>query len=207
MIQHVSHGTIIDLLALTLDKERAQTAWGDAVRGLGIPVGELYATEQALVVLSGLAIAPGPVGLAARVARLRLQGGDPSATPGRGIRLGERPERPSGEFEAPRTARGGDRAPPSGPAVPTTTVPPSDPGASGPASDLASTLLSLLTPSLGEEKAVEALDQSAAKLKVRLPTLSRDDAIAMLDSMSATAGLLGVVARFAKVRFLLRYPA
>jgi hypothetical protein len=67
-------------------------------------------------------------------------------------------------------------------------------------------LLSFLTPSLGEEKAAEAVQQHAKTLRLNPSALSRADALALLEAMSSASGLLGVVARFAKVRFLLRYP-
>jgi hypothetical protein len=67
-------------------------------------------------------------------------------------------------------------------------------------------LLDLLVPALGEEKAKEAVAHHAKRLGFEPEPLSRDQAIRLLDAMVTTPGLIGVVANFAKVTFLMRYP-
>ena len=67
-------------------------------------------------------------------------------------------------------------------------------------------VLSLLAPSLGEEKAMEVIVQVAKTLRLAPTELTRPGALAILDAMASSSGLLGVVARLGKTRFLLRYP-
>jgi hypothetical protein len=64
-------------------------------------------------------------------------------------------------------------------------------------------LLSLLAPALGAEKARDATEAAAAKLGLDARHLSRDEALRLLDLLASTDGIVGVVARFAKARFLL----
>jgi hypothetical protein len=67
----------------------------------------------------------------------------------------------------------------------------------------AADILPLLSPALGTEKARDATEAAAAKLGLDLGNLTRDEAILLLDEMAGTEGIVGVVARFAKARFLL----
>jgi hypothetical protein len=64
-------------------------------------------------------------------------------------------------------------------------------------------LLALLAPALGAEKARDATEAVAARMGVDARALSREDALRVLDALTATEGIVGVVARFAKARFLL----
>jgi hypothetical protein len=65
-------------------------------------------------------------------------------------------------------------------------------------------LIPLIAPALGAEKARDAVDAAAARRGVdsSMP-LSHEDALAVLDEMAQVEGIVGVVARFAKARFLL----
>jgi hypothetical protein len=65
-------------------------------------------------------------------------------------------------------------------------------------------LLPFFSPALGEDKAKETLQHHARALGLDPWLLSHDDALKLLDALSTAPGLLGVVARFAKTRFLLR---
>jgi hypothetical protein len=64
-------------------------------------------------------------------------------------------------------------------------------------------ILLLLAPALGTEKARDATAEAAARLGLDLTNLTRDEAILLLDDMANVEGIVGVVARFAKARFLL----
>jgi hypothetical protein len=64
-------------------------------------------------------------------------------------------------------------------------------------------LVALLAPALGAEKARDATDASCAKLGLDARVLSRADALCVLDDLTSNDGIVGVVARFAKARFLL----
>lgn len=65
-------------------------------------------------------------------------------------------------------------------------------------------IMHLIVPALGTEKAHEAIEHAAAKRGVDLASgLSYNGALAVLDEMTKVEGIVGVVARFAKARFLL----
>jgi hypothetical protein len=62
----------------------------------------------------------------------------------------------------------------------------------------------LIAPALGVEKAREAVEAAAARRGVDMATgLSHEGALVVLDEMTKVDGIVGVVARFAKARFLL----
>ncbi len=178
MAQVILQAKIVGLLALSLGEERARAAWLDALRGLGISAGDTFPLRQAHAVLRSLSSAQGPVGVAARLARLRL-----SEETGPGA-------------EVP--------APPSPAPAPQATP---DPPVAAPVIDPADSvdLLAFLAPSLGEDKAKETLAQYARSLRLDAANLSLADAFDILESMSRAEGLPGVVARFAKARLALRH--
>ena len=65
-------------------------------------------------------------------------------------------------------------------------------------------LMHLLVPALGAEKSREAIEQAAARCGIDLSSgLTPEGALAVLDEMTTVEGIVGVVARFAKARFLL----
>jgi hypothetical protein len=65
-------------------------------------------------------------------------------------------------------------------------------------------IMHLIVPALGTEKARQAIQQAAARRGVDVATgLSYNGALAVLDEMANVEGIVGVVARFAKARFLL----
>jgi hypothetical protein len=87
-------------------------------------------------------------------------------------------------------------------------VPPEGPPSSrarrpSPAPTSAIDLVGLLAPALGAEKARDATESSCGKLGFDARTLSRDEALHVLDDLTKNEGIVGVVARFAKARFLL----
>jgi hypothetical protein len=189
MAERVARATVVELLALTLGEEKAQTTWTEALRFAAILDSDSYPTEQALGVLQTLASTAGTTGLAARLATLRLTGGErrasipddfaESSSVFRRAALKLPPEK--GASDRPRERPTSEHPPSSG-----------------------VDLKGLLAPSLGEEKAREAVTEYAKTLGLNSAALSRADAVALLDAMSRATGLLGVVARFAKVRVLLK---
>lgn len=65
-------------------------------------------------------------------------------------------------------------------------------------------LMHFLAPALGAEKARDAIEQAASRRGVDFSAgLSHAGALAVLDEMTKVEGIVGVVARFAKARFLL----
>lgn len=66
-------------------------------------------------------------------------------------------------------------------------------------------LFAFFIPSVGEEKAREAVGGAITRLGfAHKNTLDRVEALAVLDEIATTAGIIGVAARFAKARILLR---
>lgn len=64
-------------------------------------------------------------------------------------------------------------------------------------------LLPLLAPALGTEKARDATTAVATRLGLDARCLTREEALTVLDELAREGGIVGVVARFAKARFLL----
>lgn len=64
-------------------------------------------------------------------------------------------------------------------------------------------LLPLLAPALGTEKARDAVTTTAQRLRFDPQSLTREQALTVLDELAQSEGIVGVVARFAKARFLL----
>ena len=64
-------------------------------------------------------------------------------------------------------------------------------------------LLPLLAPALGTEKARDAVTTTAQRLRFDPQSLTREQALRVLDDLADSEGIVGVVARFAKARFLL----
>jgi len=73
-----------------------------------------------------------------------------------------------------------------------------------PVIDVSLELVTLLAPSVGQEKAVDSIAQAARAHSIKLPMVTRDQALAILDTLGTSPGLLGVAARVGKARFLLR---
>jgi hypothetical protein len=66
-------------------------------------------------------------------------------------------------------------------------------------------LVAFFTPSVGEEKARESVGTALSRLHFTDKTqLDRAESLAVLDEIAAAPGIVGVAARFAKARILLR---
>lgn len=64
-------------------------------------------------------------------------------------------------------------------------------------------VIALLTPALGEAPARLAVYKTCDALGFRSVELTLDDALAILDRLAKSPGLLGISARFAKMRAIL----
>ncbi len=62
-----------------------------------------------------------------------------------------------------------------------------------------------LAASLGREKAEEAVVTAAERLGLQGDAYDRDQTLRILDLLAVESGLVGVVARFAKARVLLKF--
>lgn len=66
-------------------------------------------------------------------------------------------------------------------------------------------LFAFFTPSVGEEKAREAVGAAITRLHLaHKNALDRGESLAVLDELATADGIIGVAARFAKARILLR---
>lgn len=63
----------------------------------------------------------------------------------------------------------------------------------------------LLAQSLGREKAVAVVDDSRRALGLRGTDVDRDEALRILEHLATQAGLVGIVARFAKAHAILLF--
>jgi hypothetical protein len=66
-------------------------------------------------------------------------------------------------------------------------------------------LVTLLSATLGEEKANETIVEACRILGLRDETFNRDEALGVLEKIAQTPGLVGITARFAKTRVYLKW--
>ena len=165
---------IVDLLASSLGEEKSEAAIHEAASRLGLLGALTLSRSQAGNILEFLGRAPGVVGAAARLAGMRLPAEYAAEHP---------PSSRSMAPDRPDTAR----------------------RAAAQREDLVSAadVCALLAPSLGEEQAREVVAKYAAALHLPPEAFPRKDALDLLDAMAVEAGVVGVVARFAKARLLL----
>jgi hypothetical protein len=178
--RRVERRKLVGLLARTLGLEKSEEVVLAAARKLHIALGEDLTVAQALAILDDLAETPAIVGVVARVVKARgeLQElAEPSQPP------------PSHPSSAPPSSR------PSG-----------APSGAVPVRLTRDDLMALLAPALGEARSAEAIAAFAPKAGATGPDFSRAQAAKMLELMSAAEGMLGVVASFARARFLLKFP-
>jgi hypothetical protein len=69
-----------------------------------------------------------------------------------------------------------------------------------------SELVALLAHSLGRERSEELITAAARKLRIDAAAFNRDEALRILAELAATPGVVGVTAKFAKARCVLRFP-
>ena len=175
--RHIHLDEIVSLLAPTLGQEKSEAVVAEAARALALP-GRLWEVEQATALLDALSAMPGLVGNVARFARMRA--------------LFSRKATPAALPSSPPSA------PASAPDAPPAPPPPTpDPFARG-------TLVGLLASTLGQEKSEEAIAAAMRKLGLFGLTLDRAQALLVLEDLALSPGLVGVTARFAKARLLLR---
>jgi hypothetical protein len=162
-------------LAPVLGDEGAEAAVRGALRELGYSDRELTRDAQVLV-LGLLAARPGLVGTAARRAQ-------------HGLELHENAQ--ARQFGTPATARmslpGRIATPPPGP----NTVEGAE-------------LVAMFARALGDEKARETIDAECRRMRLSATRIPLASALALLDELAASAGLVAVTARFAKARLALR---
>ena len=168
---------VIELLAPALGKEKSEELITSCVKSLGYAADRLN-LEQAIKVLTALEEQPGIVGVSARFAKTRL------ATPHRA------------ESKAQSVQR--SLEPPPGEAARSL-----QPGAAG--SLKSEELAALLAHSLGTEKSREVVSVALSRLGIPAGNLDANQARAVLDLTAKAEGIVGVTARFAMARLILRF--
>jgi hypothetical protein len=179
----IKRSQLVGLLAPTLGHEKSDALVVAAARELGISLGHEVRIEHVLAILDRLGTMEGLVGVAARFVRARGELDALMAPP------------PSSLQPVRRTV-----APP---AVGAPTMAKAPPTASRVSLE---EIAMFLAPALGDVVARETVAKHAAALGVHGLDASRTEAVQILDAMSQAKGMIGVVASFAKARFLLMYP-
>jgi hypothetical protein len=187
---------VASLLAATLGWEKSVQLVVEAARTMRFRE-EALQYEECIAILAMLGREDGIVGVAARFARTRA---DAPASNVTALHSAARAN------DAPTAIAAGLRAPPpeaprEGATAGSGTGPRSGPVLS------ARVLAELLAHTLGLEKAEEALITSARRLSLPHDKLDRDQASRVFEDLSQKDGLVGIAARFAKARMLLKYNA
>jgi hypothetical protein len=188
-------GAFVGILASTLGLEKSEELVLAAARRLGYSVTDEFRLDQALAILDELAQTSGIVGVVARVAQAR---GAVSA-------LMESPTQPPSSRVNPSSGKL-----PAAPRSSPSSTPPSNPRGKPRIASAARVtmreLVEFLTPALGDERAAEEIAVVAKQLGLTGDTFERKAALTILETLASADGTVGNVARFAKARFLLRYP-
>jgi hypothetical protein len=172
---------LVALFAPTIGQEKSESLVASSMRRLGVPAGEELRFDHAVQVLDQLALTEGIVGVVARFIKARGELDDID------------------EVEEP-TALLPRALTPSG--IPTRGSSPDGlPGISS------AELNGFLAPALGEAEGLEAIALYATEIGASGDLFTRGQALQMLELMAQATGALGTVARFAKARFILKYPA
>ena len=174
---------VASLLASTLGWEKSMQLVVDAVRALGFRE-EALRPDQRLAVLEQLGREGGLVGVAARFARTRTVGPAPRA-----VAAADTSDNGAPSVRTPSSNAGAQPAPRSGPLL------------------SLRALAELLAQTVGKEKGEEALVASARRLSLPTDQLDREQAAALFEDLSQSEGIVGISARFAKARLLLKFSA
>ena len=173
---------LVGLLAPTLGPEKSELLVASAIRTLGLPAGEDVRVDHVLAILDHLAAVEGLVGVAARFVKAR---GQVDAL------LDAQPQSARAQLVV-RTPNGGGAFSVKPAAV----------------SRVSFEDISLfLAPALGDAVARESVAKHAATLGIHGPDTTHAEAARVLESMSQVEGIVGVVASFARARFILKHPA
>jgi hypothetical protein len=168
---------IIAQLARSVGAEKSHELVTRTAAELGIAANELSEREATLL-LDALSRTPGVVGASSRHLRARL--------------LAVNPEPPvPARCASVRAATNGLRR--SRRPAPVAKRP-------------KAVLAGLLAHSLGLEKSLEVVAASARKLLIDDAAFNRAEALQVLEDLSASPGIVGVTAKFAKARCILRFP-
>jgi hypothetical protein len=179
----ITKDDIAVLLASALGQDKSEEVVASAARSAAI-TRAAYSTEDIRAIFDRLVKSDGLVGV---VARFAVSRGDVDKLIARVPKASPKPRGESGDrTSSPHEAASARSVPPP----------------------LAIDLMHLIVPALGTEKARDAIEQAAARRGVDMTSgLTYNGALSVLDEMTKVEGIVGVVARFAKARFLLNPPS
>lgn len=174
----ISKEDVAVLLASALGQDKSDEVVQATAKSLGI-LQATYSGENVRAIFDKLVKAEGLVGVVARFAVSRGDVDKLIAKAPKPVMQAQQIGRPEFRVSSGQTSS-------------TPTLPP------------AVDIMHLIAPALGTEKARDAIEAAAARRGVDVATgLSYNGALAVLDEMTKVEGIVGVVARFAKARFLL----
>ena len=174
----ITKDDIAVLLASALGQDKSDEVVATAARAASISRTE-YSSDDIRAIFDRLVKSEGLVGV---VARFAVSRGDVEKLVARVPKPAARPRAPTGDRSSPHDAASPRSMPPS----------------------VAIDLMHLIVPALGTEKARDAIEHAAARRGVDMAGgLTYNSALTVLDEMTKVEGIVGVVARFAKARFLL----
>lgn len=170
----------MELLAPTLGWEKSSEVVSVALSKRALPHGELT-MDEAAALLDDLATRAGMVGIAARYAATRLQ-----SQRGAPVSMGrpsasERPPPPSGNTPSSSRAR--------------------------PVSLDMREIVDLFASAMGRDKSHEVVASAAKRLGLPSDRLDKAQALNLVDQLAREPGVVGLCARFAKARLILRFAA
>jgi hypothetical protein len=171
--------SVVALLSPALGWDKSEEVVADLVRTLRLA--EPLTGADAEAILDSLSRTPGMVGVAARVARSRQEW--------------------SHELSTPTTAEASDpvsRRPTSHPLPPTQAARPAAPMFTR------QELTALLAQNIGREQSAQAIRNCATRLSLPEGPLDQHQATLLLEELARQKGLVGISARFAKARLILR---
>jgi hypothetical protein len=183
---------IIALLAPSIGEQTARAVVTREAAALGL--GSQLTENESTRLLRQIEMLSGPAGLAARLALVRARRAKTQSVTMPALPM-SRPTQAAREQVAPAVQ-----------VTASTASSPDEPPASHgreavPVADLAG----LFAKSLGETVAEALVKKAMARTGLVGRTIARRDAALVLDQIEAEGGVPGAVARFAKVRFLLKY--
>lgn len=189
---------LVEALGAAVGQQKAREMLRRAADRLGLPAGEL-SPEVLPRVLEELTLVPGVIGLAARRALVQLwRANTPPQAPAAPSEAS--PPRPKPRQTSSRPDLGAPaHAEPAAPARTTSGV-----RAAARAPVSVADLCELLSRSLGEAKAQELVRGALEARSWRHNPLPPGQALTILDDLSQEPGLVGITARFAKPKLLLR---
>jgi hypothetical protein len=220
----ISATRLMELLTPTLGWDKSSEVVSVALARRGLSHGEL-SLDDALTLLEVLSGTAGMVGIAARYAATRVQSlraTSSAAPPSRAESARGGPSSsPGSQQPSSAGSRSSATTPPSSAAPQSSTLRSADataPPVSG-SGDMPSSsrarpvavdlrdIVELFEGAMGRERSEEVVFAAARRLSLPTERLDKAHALSLLDTLVSEPGIVGLCARFAKARLILRFAA